>query len=277
MVVEQRLKKKYHSSKLEFVALKLTICEHFNYLFYSPHFELYTDFNPLTHIKTSCKVNAIAQGWWNKLASFNFSIHYKPRVQNHVAETFSRFSIHKDNCISDAGEIKSILDTAVNQQDNNESWIPTINILSTSYDDIPAELLYKGGDAAVCSFNRENIRKTQNQEDWIKKLKDVREFQKNMTAAYVEKESFHFKRLWRELLNLELNNDKILHRKGDKNNQAILLSKLKPLIFKEQHVDMGHLGHYRTLEHMKECFFWPKMCDDIIYFVKKICKRIKDK
>ena len=105
----------------------------------------------------------------------------------------------------------------------------------------------------------------------------MREFQKNMTAAYVEKESFHFKRLWRELLNLELNNDKILHRKSDKNNQAILLSRLKPLIFKEEHVDMGHLGHYRTLEHMKECFFWPKMCDDIIYFVKKICKRIKDK
>ena len=143
MVVEQRLKKKYHSSKLEFVALKLTICEHFNYLFYSPHFELYTDFNPLTHIKTSCKVNAIAQGWWNKLASFNFSIHYKPRVQNHVAETFSRFSIHKDNCISDAGEIKSILDTAVNQQDNNESWIPTINTLSTSYDDIPLKYYIK--------------------------------------------------------------------------------------------------------------------------------------
>ena len=72
----------------------------------------------------------------------------------------------------------------------------------------------------------------------------MREFQKNMTAAYVEKESFYFKRLWCELLNLELNNDKIFHRKSDKNNQAILLSRLKPLIFKEQHVDMGHLGHY---------------------------------
>ena len=35
---------KYHSSKLEFPALKWAICDHFkDYLFYSPHFEVYTD------------------------------------------------------------------------------------------------------------------------------------------------------------------------------------------------------------------------------------------
>ena len=40
---------KYPSSKLEFLALKWAICDHFkDYLFYSPHFEVYTDFNPLT-------------------------------------------------------------------------------------------------------------------------------------------------------------------------------------------------------------------------------------
>ena len=50
---------KYHSSKLEFLALKWAICDHFKgYLFHSPHVEVYTDFNLLTYIKTSCKVNA---------------------------------------------------------------------------------------------------------------------------------------------------------------------------------------------------------------------------
>ena len=40
------------------------------------------------------------------------------------------FTTHKDGCISeyselcDAGEIKSILDAAVYQKNNNESWIP---------------------------------------------------------------------------------------------------------------------------------------------------------
>ena len=90
------------------------------------------------------------------------------------------------------------LDAAVNQQNNNESWIPTINVLSTSYIDVQAEILYKRGDAAVCSFTRDNIRKAKDQEDWTKKIKDVKEFQENMTTADVAKESFQFKRLWRE-------------------------------------------------------------------------------
>ena len=104
----------------------------------------------------------------------------------------------------DAEKIKSILDAAVNQQNNNESWIPTVNVLSTSYNNIQTEIMYKETDAALCSFTRHNIRKAQDQEDWIGKIKDMKEFQKNMITADVSKESFQFKRLCRELHNLEL-------------------------------------------------------------------------
>ena len=51
----------------------------------------------------------------NELTSSNFSIHYKPGAQNHVADTVSRFPIHKNNCISeyselcDAGEINPLM------------------------------------------------------------------------------------------------------------------------------------------------------------------------
>ena len=105
----------------------------------------------------------------------------------------------------------------------------------------------------------------------------MKEFQKYMTTADVAKESFQFKRLWHELHNLELGSDKILYRKGDENNQVILPRRLKPLVFKELHVDMGHLGYDQTLELIKERFFWPKMYDDVKYFVTRICKCIKDK
>ena len=47
------------------------------------------------------------------------------------------------------------------------------------------------------------------------KIKDLKEFQKNMTTANVAKESFQFTRLWRKLPNLELSSYKVLHRKGD--------------------------------------------------------------
>ena len=43
------LQEKYHSSRLEFLALKWAICDHFrDYLFYAPEFHVYTDCNPLT-------------------------------------------------------------------------------------------------------------------------------------------------------------------------------------------------------------------------------------
>ena len=98
-----------------------------------------------------------------------------------------------------------------------------------------------------------------------------------MTTADIAKESFQFKRLWRELHNLELSSDKILYRKGDENNQVILPSRLKPLVFKELHVDMGHVRYDQTLELLKEHFFWPKMYDDVTHFVTRICKCIKGK
>ena len=79
---------KYHSSKLELLALKCTICDHFrDYLFYAPEFHVCTDYNLLTYIKTSSKVNG--HRWINEPANFNFSIQYKSGVQNLVADALS--------------------------------------------------------------------------------------------------------------------------------------------------------------------------------------------
>lgn len=90
----QGAEERYHSSKLEFLALKWAVCEHFkDYLYYTPHFDIYTDNNPLVYLKTSCKLNATGQRWVNELANFQFSIHYKPGVQNVVADTLSRYPI----------------------------------------------------------------------------------------------------------------------------------------------------------------------------------------
>ena len=71
----------------------LGLVGYFRILFYAPEFHVYTDYNPLTYIKTSSKVNATGQRWINELPNFNFSIHYKPGEQNVVADALSRFPI----------------------------------------------------------------------------------------------------------------------------------------------------------------------------------------
>ena len=64
--------KNYHSTKLEFLALKWAIMEHFKeYLLYQP-FLVKTDNNPLTYIMTTPNLDATGHQWVGALAKFNF-------------------------------------------------------------------------------------------------------------------------------------------------------------------------------------------------------------
>ena len=63
--------KKYHSSKLEFLGVKWAVCSQFrDYLYYAPHFHIYTDNNPVTYINTRGRLTATGQRWVNELAEF---------------------------------------------------------------------------------------------------------------------------------------------------------------------------------------------------------------
>ena len=62
------VKKNYHSSKLEFLALKWSVTEHFKkYLTYAP-FVVRTDNNPLTYVLTTPNLDAMGHRWVGMLA-----------------------------------------------------------------------------------------------------------------------------------------------------------------------------------------------------------------
>ena len=87
-----------HSGKLEFLALKWSITEHFrDYLYYSKNFTVFTDNNPLTYVLSSAKLNATGLRWVGELADFNFNIKYWPGKCHIDADSFSRmpFDINK--------------------------------------------------------------------------------------------------------------------------------------------------------------------------------------
>ena len=210
---------KYHSSKLEFLALKWTVCDHFrDYLFYAPEFHVYTDYNPLTYIKTSSKVNATGQRWINELANFNFSIHYKPGEQN-VADALSRFPIEKEYCrdqyskTCSSVEVKSIFDGAINQQHDNETWIAAVNVTSNSFDDIQTEILYGEGNNK-CSISKDDIVKAQEEENWIKTVKDTIGNKNSLDKETISSNSFQLKGLVREFKHLLVGTDNILLQKN---------------------------------------------------------------
>ena len=100
--------KKYHlhAGKLEFLALKWAVTEHFrDYLHYSPKFTVFTDNNPLAYILTSAKLNATGLRWVNELADFHFDIRYRPGKTNADADTLSRMPISFEDYMKSCSEV----------------------------------------------------------------------------------------------------------------------------------------------------------------------------
>ena len=80
---------KYHSSKLEFLALKWVVMEQFReYLQYQP-FTVWTDNNPLTYILMTPNLDALGHCWVAVLARYNMKLEYLKGSDNKIADTLS--------------------------------------------------------------------------------------------------------------------------------------------------------------------------------------------
>ena len=87
---------KYHSSKLEFLALKWAITEQFQeYLQYRP-FTILTDNNPLTYVLTMLNLDALGHRWVTVLAGYNMTIRYLKGSDNKVADALSQIETRLD-------------------------------------------------------------------------------------------------------------------------------------------------------------------------------------
>ena len=71
-------KLKYHSSKLEFLALKWAMTKQFK-----------TDNNPLTYVMMMPNLDAIGHWWVAVMVGYNFEIEYMHGANNKVIDTLS--------------------------------------------------------------------------------------------------------------------------------------------------------------------------------------------
>ena len=110
-------KLKYHSSKLEFLALKWAMTEQFRkYLQYQP-FLVRTDNNPLTYVMTMPILDTVRHRWVAAMAGYNFKIEYVCGSDNKVTDALSHVGGHLDKVavkeLLDQSAIKELLSHAV--------------------------------------------------------------------------------------------------------------------------------------------------------------------
>ena len=89
--------KNYPAHKLEFLALKWSVCHKFHEYLYGNKFEVLTDNNPLTYVLTTAKLDATGHQWLAELSLYDFSIKYRPGLKNGDADGLSRRSIITEN------------------------------------------------------------------------------------------------------------------------------------------------------------------------------------
>ena len=85
-----KIEKHYHSSKLDFLALKWAVTEHFKEYLLVGEFIVRTDNNPLTYIMSMLNLDAIGHWCLAALTPFNFTLEYQWGKDNCVADAWSR-------------------------------------------------------------------------------------------------------------------------------------------------------------------------------------------
>lgn len=264
-----RAESNYHSSKLEFLALKWAVTEHFHdYLAYADHFTIYTDNNPLLYVMESSKLNSISRRWISELSEYNFSIKFRAGVINRDADCLSRLPLdiekYKTLCKEhvDSDAFQAIVTAIHVQAFNEETWISHNNanistkvvVNAVSIVGADALLEAQGEDKSLMPVIDVIRRKVK---DWTKEL------------GHVSRET---KLLLREKEKLMIDKDGLLKRKCGSIRQVVLPAKFRNMIYKQLHEDMGHLGADRVFQLARQRVYWPRMYTDIKEYTQHRCR-----
>lgn len=271
-----------HSGKLEFLALKWAVCEHFrDYLYYSQGFTVYTDNNPLTYILTSARLNATGYRWVAELSDFQFNIKYRPGKSNGDADALSRMPLDFEKYITECTmetskeTIESHIDMVKGRDRGDVTWISSVTM--------NMDLINQDIEQVECSLTSTwhvsdiVMRTDQRSDPDIGRVIAYKQSGKYPTRTDRFGETPNTKVLMREWNRLTLGDDEILRRKKGEALQLLLPRKYHRPVLKQLHNEMGHLGASRVFQLARDRFYWPRMHKDIETYCTRICSCLKQK
>lgn len=263
-----------HSGKLEFLALKWSVCEKFrDYLFYATHFTVYTDNNPLTYVMSTAKLNAAGHRWVGELADFRFSIKYRPGKVNVDADTLSRLPLDIDSYVEECTEelngdaIRAAWEGSEAAKKHDVAYVASLNLTQNSDSQ---------NTMTLPSISQSELIRAQRQDVAINEIIKLKQSKAVLTNEDRRKGSVPVKRLMHEWGKLYIESG-LLYRRAGERKQLVLPAEYRPLILKHLHNNMGHLGAERVIGLARDRFYWPFMKKDIEVYVTKQCPCIKKK
>ena len=261
-----------HSGKLEFLALKW-VCEKFrDYLFYAPHFTVFTDNNPLTYILSTAKLNAVGHRWVGQLADFNFDIKYRPGKTNIDADTLSRWPLDINTFMAECSEelseeaVCAVWEGSRRAQQGDVAWVASLNLTSHSQPHIEP----------LQAISHDELVREQKKDPAVGKVMELKENNTALTEVDRGKVDTHTRRLLREWSRLHIEDD-LLYRKSAGRQQLVLPATYKQTVLTQLHNNMSHVGVDKVLSLARERFYWPFMKREIEEYVTRKCSCIKQK
>ena len=268
-----------HSGKLEFLGLKWAVTEHFkDYLYYSKHFTVFTDNNPLTYVLSTAKAHATGLRWVGELSEFNFNIKYRPEKISTDVDTLSRMpfdiNCYMEECTEEVSkEALQTTYTTVNAANKEKvNWITAVvNSVATLQAQLD-QLNLKPSSLKVIDLTKAQIEDRNISKIIQLKQADSKPSPKQHKVTHPELRQYMY-----EFDNLFLSKDGLLCRRIGNHEQVVLPQSLCRLVYEELHENMGHLGLDRVYQLAKDRFYWPYMRRDIDNFIHQSCSCLKQR
>ncbi|KAL7834629.1 hypothetical protein SRHO_G00288760 [Serrasalmus rhombeus] len=242
----ERNMENYSSMKLELLAVKWAVTEKFREYLLGHQFTIFTDNNPLSHLQTA-KLGAVEQRWASQLASFNFTIKYRPGKHNQNADALSRQYVER---FAVGTVVPPLVSAAVVEERLNAPRSQCREVVAfpgRSPSDLSALQQADPVIGPIWKFCSEGRRPGVEEREALGGLSKV------------------LLRQWDRLVECEGVLYRLVYPPGGglEYSQLLLPQCLQNEVLRSVHDDHGHQGTERTLQLLRDRCFWVNMAQDV--------------
>ena len=227
----------YCVTRRELLAV-VTFLQHFKQYLLGNPFMIRSDHGALTWLQTFKEPEGQLARWLEKLQEFQFTLIHRPGKKHNNADALSRIPCRQ------CGRLSHSLTSTMVPPVQDELIVSAVNLA--------------GGHTA------EEVRQAQLSDECVGEILQAKEIEKRPTSEFSRGQSPNYRRLhqqWDQLIVREGVLWRHYHTPSETQSwlQLVVPQTLQQTILKELHegVAGGHLGQDRTLQKLKERFYWP--------------------